>query len=184
MSSSSSPRRSQLVEPGSWTAHDDLAELADTTPNEVADFLASGKVKLPNAYRVLHADGSIPAEGMLQLPLPRHRPAPRLAGEGIEFDADGRASQEQRLTADALKDLLDERAEERDDDTPSGKRAWMVRGSSVDGFNLSREWLSDGFVSLSASQLGASIQDTATTTSSSKWKRLPAQVVRLPGAAA
>ena len=38
----------QMVEPGSWTAHDDLAELADTTPNEVADFLASGNVKLPN----------------------------------------------------------------------------------------------------------------------------------------
>ena len=32
----------RLVEPGSWTAHDDLAELAETTANEVADFLASG----------------------------------------------------------------------------------------------------------------------------------------------
>ena len=32
---------------------------------EVAHFLASGKVKLPNAYRVLNADGSIPDEGML-----------------------------------------------------------------------------------------------------------------------
>ena len=37
----------------------------DTTANEVADFLASGQVKLPNSYRVLNADGSIPAEGML-----------------------------------------------------------------------------------------------------------------------
>ena len=33
------------------------------------------------------------------------------------------------------------------------KRAWMVRGSNVDGFNLVPEWLRDGFVSLSASQL-------------------------------
>ena len=55
----------RLVEPGNWTAHDDLAELVATTPTEVADFLASGKVKLANAYRVLNADGSIPAEGML-----------------------------------------------------------------------------------------------------------------------
>lgn len=28
----------ELVEPGRWTAHDDIAELAGTTPNEVADF--------------------------------------------------------------------------------------------------------------------------------------------------
>ena len=34
------------------------------------------------------------------------------------------------------------------------KRAWMVRGSNVDGYNLVPEWLRDGFVSLSASQLG------------------------------
>src|ERR1700691_2441889 len=31
----------QLVREGNWTAHDDLAELAGTTPTEVADFLAS-----------------------------------------------------------------------------------------------------------------------------------------------
>jgi 5-methylcytosine-specific restriction enzyme B len=51
----------QLVEPGSWTAHDDLAELADTTPNEVADFLASGKVTLPTSYRVLRGSRTWPA---------------------------------------------------------------------------------------------------------------------------
>ena len=55
----------QLVEPGSWTAHDDLAALAGTTADEVADFLASIKAELPTSYRVLNADGSIPAEGML-----------------------------------------------------------------------------------------------------------------------
>ena len=40
-------------------------------PGEVADFLASGQVKLANAYRVLNADGSIPDEGMLHCDLPR-----------------------------------------------------------------------------------------------------------------
>src|SRR5262249_4592789 len=54
----------QLVEPGSWTSHDDLAELADTTAREVGDFLASGRVRIPNSYRVLNADGSVPDEGM------------------------------------------------------------------------------------------------------------------------
>ena len=96
----------QLVEPGSWTAHDDLAELADTTPNEVTDFLASGQVKLPTSYRVLHADGSIPAEGMLNANYRGTDLRRRLAGEGIEFDANGQASQDQRLTATALKTLL------------------------------------------------------------------------------
>ena len=55
----------RLIEDGSWTAHDDLAELAGTTSTEVAHFLASGRVKLTNAHRVLNADGSIPAEGMV-----------------------------------------------------------------------------------------------------------------------
>jgi 5-methylcytosine-specific restriction enzyme B len=145
----------QLVEPGSWTAHDDLAELADTTPDEVADFLASGNVKLPTSYRVLHVDGSIPAEGMLNASYRGTDLRHRLAAEGIEFDANGRARQDQRLTASALKTLLSERAEETDDEAPAiTRRAWMVRGTSVDGFNLVPQWLTEGHVSLSATQLG------------------------------
>ena len=145
----------QMVEPGSWTAHDDLAELADTTPNEVADFLASARVKLPTSYRVLHADGSIPAEGMLNFSYRGTDLRGRLASEGIEFDTDGRASQDQRLTADQLKYLLAERAAEVEDEAPvATRRAWMVRGTSVDGFNLVPQWLAEGHVSLSATQLG------------------------------
>ena len=79
----------------------------------------------------------------------------RLAGEGIEFDADGRASQAQRLTADNLKDLLAERAAEARAEAPATtRRAWMVRGTSVDGYNLVPQWLAEGHVSLSATQLG------------------------------
>lgn len=83
----------QMVDPGSWTAHDDLAELADTTASEVADFLASASVRLPNSYRVLNVDGSIPAEGMLNFAYRGADLRRRLASEGIEFDADGCASQ-------------------------------------------------------------------------------------------
>ena len=81
----------RLVEPGTWTAHDDLADLAGTTAEEVADFLASGKVRLANAYRVLNADGSIPDEGMLNWPYRGTDLRSRLAAEGVEFDARGRA---------------------------------------------------------------------------------------------
>jgi 5-methylcytosine-specific restriction protein B len=145
----------RLVEPGTWTAHEDLAELAGTSPADIAHFLASGKVRLTNSHRVLNADGSIPAEGMVHASdrlgdLPR-----RLADEGLEFNADGQANQRQRLTADSLKELLAERTETDEPDGPVAvKRAWMVRGSNVDGFNLVPDWLRDGFVSLSASQLG------------------------------
>ena len=83
----------RLVEPGAWTAHDDLADLAGTTGTEVADFLASGKA-LPNAYRVLNADGSIPDEGMLNAWYRGTDLRSRLAGEGVVFDSHGRAAQE------------------------------------------------------------------------------------------
>ena len=142
----------QLVEAGTWTSHNDLAELADSTATEVADFLASAQVKLPNAYRVLNADGSIPDEGMLNWLFRGGDLHRLLADEGIEF-AGGRAAQRQRLTADALKELLTDRKSEESETPTSAKRAWMVRGSNVDGYNLVPEWLRNGFVSLSASQL-------------------------------
>ena len=143
----------QMVDPGLWTAHDDLAVLADTTASEVAYFLANASVRLPSSYRVLNADGSIPDEGILNAAYRGMDLRRRLVGEGIEFNADGCASQAQRLTADALRELLE--AREAEDEAPaSAKRAWMVRGSNVDGYNLVPDWLRDGFVSLSASQLG------------------------------
>src|SRR5260370_41864565 len=144
----------RMVEPGSWTAHDDLAELAGTTSNEVADFLASGRIRLAKAYRVLNADGSIPAEGMLNSAYRGVDLRRRLTDEGVEFNANGGARKAQRLTASALKELLSARAQEADEETPLPvSRAWMVRGSSVDGYNLVPDWLREGFVSLSASQL-------------------------------
>jgi 5-methylcytosine-specific restriction protein B len=144
----------RLVEPGTWTAHDDLGALAGTTGTEVAHFLASGKV-LPNAYRVLDADGSIPEEGMLNAWYRGTDLRGRLAGEGVVFEANGRAAPDSRLTADSLKELLAARADGDEPDARAPvKRVWMVRGSNIDGYNLVPDWLRDGFVSLSASQLG------------------------------
>lgn len=147
----------ELVEAGNWTAQEDLAALAGTTADEVAHFLASGRVKLANAYRVLNADGNIPEEGMLNAAYRGTDLHRRLTSEGVDFDREGRASQAQRLNAEALKALFEERPDEYDDvaglDAASSKRAWMIRGSNVDGFNLVDEWLSESYVSLSASQL-------------------------------
>ena len=47
-----------------------------------------------------------------------------------------------RLTADSLKELLAARAGGEEPDAPApAKRAWMVRGSNVDGYNLVPDWL-------------------------------------------
>ncbi len=144
----------ELVRTGTWTAQDDLAELAGTSHNAVAHFLASWQVRLQNAYRVLNSDGSVPDEGMLNAAYRGTDVRARLAEEGVEFDRHGLAAQDQRLTADTLKDLLDA---EHGDDTewqPPLRQAWMVRGSNVDGYNLVPQWIKDGFVSLNASPLG------------------------------
>ena len=142
-----------LVESGRWTSQADLAELAGTTASQVAHFLAA--VKVPNSYRVLQADGSVPPEGEQYWAYRGADLRGRLAGEGVAFDAEGRASPDQHLTANDLKELLQARAvEAQEGETPAAaRRAWMVRGSSVDGYNLVPQWLREGFVSLSASQL-------------------------------
>jgi 5-methylcytosine-specific restriction enzyme B len=144
----------QLVREGNWTAHDDLAELAGTTPAEVADFLASWRVRLPNAYRVLNADGTLPDEGMLNASYRGTDLRAQLASEGIEFDEQGRAAQDERLTADTLQDLLASGFSDEVDAEAPVPRAWMVRGSNVDGYNLVPGWLKDGYVSLNSAQLG------------------------------
>jgi 5-methylcytosine-specific restriction protein B len=121
---------------------------------EVADFLASGQVWLANAYRVLKDEGSIPPEGELNAAYRGTDLRAWLAAEGVEFSADGRAGRDQRLTADALRDLLEaDIPQEPGSAAAPARRAWMIRGSNVDGYNLVPQWLRDGFVSLSASQL-------------------------------
>ena len=143
-----------IVEAGQRTAHEDLAELVGTDAAQVAHFLASFKIQIPNAFRVLNANGTIPIEGMLNANYRGTDLTKRLTLEGVGFDAAGRAEQSQRLTARDLKGLLDELRASGGEMIPTAKRAWMVRGTNIDGYNLVPDWLVDGFVSLSASPLG------------------------------
>ena len=163
----------RVVEAGQWTAHEDLAELAGTTAAEVAHFLASWKVQIPNAYRVLNADGSIPDEGMLNASYRGTDLRKRLAQEGLAFDQLGQAIQEQRLSAEALKELLDalREAESEAESAPVARRAWMVRGANVDGYNLVPQWLRDGY--RLAQRLAARTiwsRASVTTSSSRRWR--------------
>lgn len=140
-----------LVGPGNWTSFDDLAELTDTSSEEVGHFLASGKVKLPNSRRVLNADGSHPDESMVNSNFRGTDLLQRLAADGAELQPNGRARQEDRLTADVLRELLSELP--GPGAGPAGPRAWLVRGSSVDGRDLVPVWLHRSSASLAASSL-------------------------------
>jgi 5-methylcytosine-specific restriction protein B len=54
-------RALSVVDAGSWTAYDDLAKLVDASAVDVQLFLAGAKRGLAGGYRVLHANGGIPA---------------------------------------------------------------------------------------------------------------------------
>ncbi|GAA4401890.1 AAA family ATPase [Fodinibacter luteus] len=135
-----------LVDEGSWTAYTDLAELTGLADQNVGTFAAS--TDHPNGHRVLHADGQVSASFRWKDPSRTDSAREALEADGIEFDERGRASQAQRLTSHELRDLLSEiSGEERE------PRAWMVRGSNVNGKNLVPTWLTEGTCSIPASQI-------------------------------
>jgi 5-methylcytosine-specific restriction enzyme B len=141
-----------FVEAGAWTAFDDLAELVGTSAENVAHFLAGTKRGLPGAWRVLRPDGRPPGDGMLHMDH-RGTDVPRkLKSEGVELDVMGRASQTQRMTAAALRERLKQLQPDRAD-AMAPRRAWLVRGSSVEGHDLVPVWLQKGTVSLAAARL-------------------------------
>lgn len=143
------------VTPGQWTSYRDLAELVGSDTETVADFLA--KERVPNAARVLREDGTPPSAGMLNQWLRGGDLRKRLAKEGVEFDALGRASQAQRVTAQELRERLAEL--KQPDDVAPLPSAWLVRGS-VDGSSLVSDWLDGNFVSLAALRLSPAILTT------------------------
>jgi alkylated DNA nucleotide flippase Atl1 len=94
---------------GSWTSYGDLAELAGTAAQPVANHLVRDPT-LENAYRVLSSDGSINFSFQWHDQSDDRDPMEVLTGEGIEFDEHGRASQVQRLGPAELEELLDSAA--------------------------------------------------------------------------
>jgi 5-methylcytosine-specific restriction protein B len=76
----------ELVDAGSWTAHEDLAELSSTSADNVKYFLANASIKMPTAYRVLNADGTVPDEWVLNANYRGTDLRKRLAKEGVEFE--------------------------------------------------------------------------------------------------
>lgn len=127
-----------------WTTYGDIAAVTGHSAQGVGGIL--GRSHHPRAYRVLTAGGTVGEE--FRWPDPQRTDDPRdlLAADGIALDADGRAPQAQRVTADELRAVLAPDAE-------PVQRAWLVRGSSVQGRNLVPTWLAEGWCSVAATQV-------------------------------
>lgn len=138
-----------LVEAGSWTSYGDLAELTGLSAQSVGGFVAN-RDDAPNGHRVLQASGEVSPGFRWADPSRTDDPRKVLEQEGLEFDGRGRAIPAQRMTAEDLRALL-----EGMEEGGTTRRAWLVRGSSVNGRGLVPVWLSKGTVSLAASRLRA-----------------------------
>ncbi|AVT33171.1 hypothetical protein C6361_31200 [Plantactinospora sp. BC1] len=87
---------------GSWTTYGDLAALIGTAPQPVGNRLRA--VPLPNAHRVLQAEGTV-SEGF-QWPDGRtDDPIAVLTAEGVKFDEREKADPSQRIDLEELAQL-------------------------------------------------------------------------------
>lgn len=130
----------ETIPAGTWAAARDLGPLA---PQRLVEWLQGGR---PDGWhRVLDADGGLPND----LPFTadeRREWEDLLEEDGITLIG-GRADPGARILGIDLSELVGEAAD-------GARRAWLVRGSSVQGVNLIRElWLREGSVSLPASRL-------------------------------
>ncbi|GGS47055.1 McrB family protein [Actinokineospora fastidiosa] len=140
-----------VVDAGSWLTYHDLATLTNLPAQHVPHFLAQASPALPGSQRVLTNDGTVPPDRLLSFTFRGGDMQRRLAAEGIEFDDDGRASEAQRISTDELAERLIEVG--GDSEQSATTRAWVIRGSSVDGRNLVPGWLTGGFASLAGTKL-------------------------------
>ncbi|HEX5404774.1 MAG TPA: DUF262 domain-containing protein [Pseudonocardiaceae bacterium] len=90
---------------GRWTSYSDVAEVIGTHQVAVGARLAT--VVTPNAHRVLKLSGEVSPEFRWVDPDRTEDPHAVLRAEGVLFDARGRASAQQRLTAAELASLAE-----------------------------------------------------------------------------
>ena len=153
-SSTSEPRYASIlgaalefVEAGQWTSYSDLSSVAATNPQTVGAFV--GETTAEGAHRVLGKDGR-PVPGFVWSdPTRTESQREALEAEGVVFEPSGAASEVQHVRAEDLREILEERGVLE----ALPRRAWLVRGSSVDGHDLVPSWRQDGFASLRASKL-------------------------------
>ncbi|MDQ7809857.1 AAA family ATPase [Amycolatopsis sp. A133] len=137
-----------VVTPGCWTSFEAIDRIVGTSVEDVTSYLV--RVGPAGAHRILRADGSIPGPNQLHARFHDVDLQRKLAVEGVEFDAAGRASQRQRLAVSALRERL-RRDQEATDSAP--RRAWLIRAATTTKADLVTRWIAEGFVSIPADRL-------------------------------
>ena len=135
------------IEPGSWTSYGDLAEVTGFSAQTVGTFLRQTEV--PGVHRVLNAKGKVADSFQWNDPDNNLKPIDLLADEGVRFDGAGQALQSYRVGAEELRELLGVSPGA----TAGARRAWLVRGSNVNGVDLVPTWIARGSCSLAAAHL-------------------------------
>ncbi len=136
----------EAVEAGTWTTYGDLAAVASTNPQKVGNFTNGSGAEA--AHRVL-GKGGRPIAGFGWDDNSRTTQREALEAEGVIFGPSGNADETQRVRAEDLREYLEIIGILE----PLPRRAWLVRGSSVDGHDLVPTWLGSGFASLRAAKL-------------------------------
>ena len=136
----------EFIEPGQWTSYSDLAAIANTNPQTVGS--AMNTTKVDGAHRVIGKNGRTVA-GFMWSDDRDVTQREALEAEGVEFDASGVASEAQHVRTEDFRAFLEDAGVL----VSLPKRAWLVRGSSVDGHDLVPTWRADGFTSLRAAKL-------------------------------
>lgn len=127
------------IPPGRWTSFSELDGVVRRDVRQIGVHLWTDTP--PGWHRVLRSDGT-PSADHYRTPGRASQQRALLASEGVGLDP--KADPALRLDTEALGRLVDR---------TSGRRAWLVRGSSVKGMDVVPTWLVEGFVSLAASQL-------------------------------
>jgi 5-methylcytosine-specific restriction enzyme B len=127
-----------------WVALHDAARLLNVSEGAVLAELVDGG--LDHGHRILSR------EGYPLLPIDHDVLLKRMKQDGIAAADTG----QKRLkgdTRDKVKGAELSNLVPADEDATTGRRAWFVKGSPVNGHNVVPNWLTDGFVSLPASKL-------------------------------
>jgi 5-methylcytosine-specific restriction enzyme B len=137
----------EAVPSGNWVGASELAEVTGLPRTRLIEWSQG----LPREwFKVLHDDGSLPAEAHPDEGGMRGRWLEALEADGVQV-LGGRAEASAQIPGAELRELI---SEAFDGEAEAARRAWLIRGSNVQGQNLVRDlWLNRGLCSLAAARL-------------------------------
>lgn len=135
-----------MLDNDQWVAVSDLADLSGLTATAVLTYLTDTAPE--QRVQVLDAQGRELSHANPDLAWALGQRS-ELQKHGVDFDSTGLADPRSRLYAEEVRPAL----EESGVIVAPARRAWLVRGSSVDGQDITGLWRDHRFVSLAATKL-------------------------------